>query len=80
MKELDRREFLRGLARQAALGGLLAGTGYLVLRPVDEAEARDCLKAIQCGTCAVFGDCTLPRAVGVRRASADQRSEGPHHA
>ena len=58
-----RREFLRSLARGAALAGLTLGGGWLLLR------SDRCVNGYVCQGCPLFADCTLPEKVGVAQAS-----------
>jgi hypothetical protein len=75
-----RREFLRGLLRHTALGGIVAGSAYLILKPAGELEAGPCTDALHCGACVAFINCTLPRARSFRSTQRPISSEAPPHA
>lgn len=63
---MNRREFVRTLARGAALGALALGGGWLVGR-----SGRRCFYGSACGACQAYSDCTLPER---------QVQAGPHPA
>jgi len=52
---IDRREFLRSLARSLVLGALLLGGGWLVGR-----SGSRCLYGEACTGCPAYADCSLP--------------------
>ena len=54
-QNISRREFLRSLARGAALGALALGGGWLVNR-----SGRWCFYGNACAACPVYADCSLP--------------------
>lgn len=60
----SRRAFLSSALRAATLGGLVAGTGGLMLR---RGKAEACLRPPPgCGQCSLLAECGLPRAADYR--------------
>ena len=53
-----RRDFLKALARNSALGGLAVGTAYLSIKPGTSA----CAGSGDCASCSLLSGCTLDRA------------------
>jgi hypothetical protein len=81
VNSLGRREFLRGLIRHTAAGGVVAGCALLVLQRSSGGGSSDCVKTIECGGCDLFGDCDLPRALATRQtARADKLPVAPNAA
>ena len=62
----DRREFLRRLARQAALGALAGGIAALIARRRPEGES--CSNDGICRGCPAYHGCGLPQALTMREA------------
>jgi electron transport complex protein RnfB len=56
----SRRDFLRRLARSTALGGLVAGTGYLAFKPAN--GLAECPPGAACSSCKLIGTCLSSRA------------------
>lgn len=59
-----RREFFRGMARYAILGGALILGRVLTARP--PGESARCLPSGVCRECAAFRQCNLPQANAAR--------------
>ena len=70
-QNISRREFIRSLARGAALGALVLGGGWLVNR-----SGTWCFYGNACAACPVYADCSLPEreaSVGRRLRTAPSR-------
>jgi hypothetical protein len=61
---VNRREFLRGLARYGLLALMAVLTGAVLRKNRDP----KCLKQGPCGGCPVFAECTLPPALSNKRS------------
>jgi hypothetical protein len=68
----DRREFLRGVARGAILGGLGLAAAKIALQRGGRVGRRDrrlaCVNRGVCPGCAKVRTCALPQAILARRA------------
>jgi len=64
-----RREFLCTAGRYVTLGGLLAGSGFLVAR-TPQAQAT-CQRRLPCANCSQFDACLLPPAETARQSAAN---------
>lgn len=62
-----RREFLRAVARNAALGAIAACCAVLMTRKGGLHAGDACSAPAACGRCAVLASCALPRAIEARR-------------
>jgi hypothetical protein len=63
----NRREFLRGSARWAALSVLMATAGWNFRKRL--LLPSNCINEGLCHGCSVFAECSLPNAQQTRRAS-----------
>jgi len=71
----SRREFLRGVARAAALGGLGAAGAVLAKRAGRSAASGGaCVNRGVCPTCGEAAACRLPQAELARRARRSGRA------
>ena len=68
-KRINKREFLRGVARAAALGGLGAAGAVLARRATKPGGA--CGNRGVCPACGEVARCELPQALLARRARRD---------
>jgi hypothetical protein len=65
---LNRRDFIRGLARGVTLSALLGGGAALVRKPASRRET--CVSDGICTQCAVLPKCGLPQALSARQAKS----------
>jgi len=65
---ISRREFLRGLGRNAALAGLAAVAAGLIARGGRAGGSERCINQGICRGCGVFEDCHLPAAFSAKQA------------
>ncbi len=56
---IDRRAFIKQMGRSIFVGGLIAGSGYLLLKPD---TGRNCNFNFICRDCKQIKSCTLPEA------------------
>ena len=56
---MDRRAFIRKAGRGIVLGGIIAGSGYLLLKPGSEEK---CNFDFICANCKQLKTCSLPEA------------------
>ncbi len=56
---MNRREFIRKTARGLALSGIIAGGGYLLLKPQ---TGEECTLDFVCKNCKHLQACSLPEA------------------
>ena len=66
----NRREFLRGVARGAVLGGIALVA--LCARRRGAPLRQSCTNGGLCRGCSAYDDCGLPQALTAKRASAEQ--------
>ena len=66
--DLSRREFLRTVARGAALG-LIAPAAWLAARKKAGPPAHRCINGGVCPGCGAFERCGLPAALSARHAA-----------
>lgn len=63
----NRREFFRGLGRNAVLAVLGAGGGLLAKRGLNASEHR-CVNKSVCCNCGAYAGCRLPAALSAKQA------------
>ncbi len=61
---MDRREFIKKAGRTLILGGIVAGSGYLLLKPE---SAEKCDLDFICKKCKQNKICTLPEAEAFKK-------------
>ena len=67
LKKSGRRDFLLGLGRIAALGGVIIA-GYIIKQQRNGGlEPERCPNGRLCRNCAILGKCNLPAALTARR-------------
>lgn len=69
-KTQNRREFIQAFTRGLVLSGLIAGTGYLVLRP---GSKDTCHYDFVCEKCKKLSSCKLPEAK--RQKAKDKKKQ-----
>ena len=72
-----RRAFLCAAGRYVTLGGLLAGSAYLIAprRGLPTQDAA-CRRKFACAGCAQSENCALPQGIAARQAPAQPRVPG----
>jgi len=65
---VDRREFIRGLLRKAAVAGLALAGGALAAKSLNAPAApeKPCVNQGVCRGCGSFPQCGLPQALSLR--------------
>lgn len=63
---MDRRDFIKKMSRNVIVGGVLAGSAYLLLKP-DTGEA--CNFDFICRDCRQLKSCTIPEAETYKKES-----------
>jgi len=64
-----RREFLRGLARGAALAAVAGASGAALAGSGKRPSGQTCINRGICRGCGVFARCGLPAALSARQAT-----------
>ena len=67
---MDRRNFIKSISRNIAIGSLLAGGGYLLIRKGNEDEA--CNFDFVCRNCKQLSKCKLPEAENYKKKSTEK--------
>lgn len=69
----NRREFIKVLTRRIFLGGLLLGSGYLILRNNSD-ESESCKYDFLCRNCKDLKSCSLPEAKEYKKNTVSDKS------
>jgi len=66
-KQIERREFLRGIFRKLAFAGLAVGGGALAVKKASGPSAEsDCINRGICRNCSALVECGLPQALSTK--------------